>query len=144
MIKKKTVLLLLLLSMIFASCSRIGKVLNENQKVIDIGEKYPGYYASIEDGRLHVTNYDGRDISNLPKYQELIKFGEDPINKSEGVVYSLLILDQENSKFYSAELDKDTYKILVEKGEYFSTVDDKEECIKKLLGIINYAKEKSE
>lgn len=99
------------------------------------------YYLDYSEGIKSATNYHPYNFLNLPKYQELIQYGDGAGLENEGVVYFIYVVDTSISSddpkaYYCAELEGETKELLCEDGEYFASEAKKNEVVERLLKII--------
>jgi len=109
------------------------------------GEGFPGYYYEESDGISSITNYDPTKLGSLPKYQELVQYGDGAGLDNEGVVYFVYVVDttvdpDSPAACYCAELDGQTRELLSEDGEYFADEAEKAALIAKLVDMIDKVK----
>ena len=101
-------------------------------------------YYEFSDGIKTVTNYHPYNFFAFPNYQELVQYGEGAGLENEGKVYFIYIVDtsmnsDDPQAYYCAEFDGETRELLCEDGEYFSTEEEKNAAIERLVGIIDSA-----
>lgn len=102
------------------------------------------YYYEYSDGVKSITNYHPYNFFSLPKYQELVQYGEGAGLENEGKVYFIYIVDtsmdsDDPKAYYCAELDGETRELLCEDGEYFATEEEKQAALERLLYEIDTA-----
>lgn len=156
--KRRTIILLIIISIVFGGCSNTGSendsnsqelsiesesdsnntVLNATYDESEFAKLYPDYYILVEDGNISITNYDSEDMSNIPPYQELVRYGEVGF-ESEGIIYYVFI--SEGESYYNAEIDAETKEILYEEDEYFTADGDKEIIVNQLIEMTEYVVE---
>lgn len=135
--------LIMILALSLSACSLIGW---NDSPVTSLEDKYPGYYATFEDGVISVTNYHPYDFDALPAYQELIEYGDGAGMENEGTVYFVYVLDTkktttDNEVYYYAELADETREVLIEENSYFASAAEKDAAVSKLMEIMEYVKE---
>lgn len=128
--KKIVVLMFICVSLLTVSgCQKKNN--NSNIREID---GYSNYYLVQEEGEFAVLNYDERDLSNLPSYQEVIEYIKD---EKEGNYYLINICDTSNlDKFYEAKIHEGTHELLSETNDFFTSDEEKTETVKKLIKIM--------
>lgn len=145
--------LIIAFAMLFtlASCDNYndGNTNTRNSSVINLENKYPGYYASFDEGIVSITNYDPINLGNLPSYQEMIEYGDGAGLKNKGAVYCIYIVDttalstETNEKCYYAELEDATMNLLIEEDSYFANAEERKEIVDKLIEIMKYVRNES-
>lgn len=121
---------------------------NQNALITNLEDKYPGYYASLDEGIISVTNYDPSDMGSIPSYQEMIDYGDGAGLENEGLVYFIYVVDTaistaEDEKCYYAEFADETMEILIEEDTYFVDEEERKEVVDKLIEIMNYVRNDS-
>lgn len=121
---------------------------NSNVSASNFEVEYPGYYVKSEDGIISVTNYDQDNMGNIPLYQELIEYGKGAGLETDDTVYYIYVFDAENSnedneKYYYAELADETMEILIEEDSYFADEEERKKVVDKLIEIMDYVRNDS-
>ena len=127
----------LVLTISFSSCA-LGAV-------IPLEGEYEGYYFCNSDGIATITNYHPYNLLALPKYQEMIQCGEGAGLENEGTVYFIYVVDTSmNSEnpdaYYCAEFDFETRDMICEEGDYFDSIETKNEAIERLFKALDSIK----
>lgn len=125
-------------------CSALSSCLFGEVKDLS-GDGFHGYYFEVSEGISSITNYDPTKLGSLPKYQELVQYGDGAGLDNEGVVYFVYVVDttvdpESPAAYYCAELDGETRELLTEEGEYFADEAEKTALIEKLVDMMDKVK----
>ena len=133
-----------LLLIIIALCLFISLVSCNRVDIIEFERDGVTYYYEYSHGIKTVTNYHPYKFFTwgLPDYQEMVQYGNDVGLENDGVVYFIYVVDtsidpDDPKAYYIAELDGETKELLCEDGEYFSSEEEKNGTVMRLVDIID-------
>ena len=135
----RLILVFFVLSLILVSLTSCLDIMSDPVK---LDGEYDGYYMTLEDGTISVSNYHPTDFFNLPSYQELVQYGDGVGVENEGVVYYLYVMDIDKSAddeavYYVAEFDGADRSLLFEENHYFTIDAEKDQFVTKMLDMID-------
>ena len=136
MIVKKFLLLIISFTLIFSITSCQGA------RLLEFERDGVTYYYEYSKGVKTVTNYNPYKFNELPIYQEMVQLGRDVGLVYHSYIYFIYVVDTSidsdspNACFH-AELDAKTKECLYMYGEYFSTEEEKNAAIERLINIID-------
>ena len=106
-------------------------------EVEELETPYENYYLISGGGNYWISNYNPKKLLDVPTYRESIMYGSGVGDNVSGIVYAIEITDSVNNMEYKAEINALTMEIGYEVNNMFSTDEEKNAEIDRLVKMID-------